>query len=860
MQISVITPCFNAAEFIANTIESVAVQRHIALEHILVDDGSTDATSDLLQRYQARYSHIKVIRLPQNGGQARARNAGLDAARGEYVAFLDSDDYYPTETTLSTWYAAAKTNEADLVRANYYRLIEATGKIIEVKGRLSSRNERGLDIEKAPELVNNTSCWLMLYRRAFLEEGGIRFSPLLRQREDRPFFLLAMLRARTINLISESLVVYRVRAGSTMSTVTWDQFDLFATHLGIVSEYMWEFAPGDQRKAFRRANLLYYIHNLVTYWAPLIKERDALDRPELCRLIEVGRKLDWNTGLLLEDRLLEHVSEERRDSYFYDFVLVLLKLGLAPAFRSLLLNHRYSIREAIAVARDVLNVKGKHEPLHREILLQFFRQHAPKVAAAPALPVEIRANRAGAAGLPRILLHAGMTKTGSSSLQTFFEINRSALYERYGVYYPFTGLESGRGPRAWRTSGHARLIARILKEGPRALEELSGEIAELPTPPRIVVLSSENIVSERFWNKGDTVRAIANAFQGADLRVVIYFRRQEDWLESAYVESVTSPGLRYRGAPLEFAADQRRAGLLDFTSIDSAWRSHIPKERLIYRSYEQARAKGDIVDDFLPLVGVEDGAPEMIRPTGPARNESVPKLAAYFIRKLNHVKLDQLSAAALNAQIINLVQKVFPANAGEEGYAFYSEEDRAAIASLYDLGNRAFYSEYIGAMPAYTSKPQLKRVNDVALIPASLLDAFFELYVEAFAKANISARKKVPHRVISPLFDAYASRALTRLRAAMSSGFRRALHKARVIGQSGFFDEQFYLEQEPAAAHYPGGPLMHYVRLGAQMGLDPSKQFSTKAYLERNSDVAAAGENALYHYVAYGKSEGRSLK
>ena len=86
--ISVIIPTYNYARFLAEAIDSALGQSYAPLEIIVVDDGSTDATSEVLAAYGDR---IRVLR-QKNQGVAMARNAGIAAARGDYLAFLDSDD------------------------------------------------------------------------------------------------------------------------------------------------------------------------------------------------------------------------------------------------------------------------------------------------------------------------------------------------------------------------------------------------------------------------------------------------------------------------------------------------------------------------------------------------------------------------------------------------------------------------------------------------------------------------------------------------------------------------------------------------------------------------------------------------
>ena len=93
--VTVITPLFNAQDFIGETIESVLDQTYQNWEMIIVDDCSSDNSRDIVKKYEAKESRIKLIELEKNfGGPARPRNVGLDISKGDYLAFLDADDVW----------------------------------------------------------------------------------------------------------------------------------------------------------------------------------------------------------------------------------------------------------------------------------------------------------------------------------------------------------------------------------------------------------------------------------------------------------------------------------------------------------------------------------------------------------------------------------------------------------------------------------------------------------------------------------------------------------------------------------------------------------------------------------------------
>jgi glycosyltransferase involved in cell wall biosynthesis len=93
--VSIITPCYNTARFVAETIESVAAQTYPHIEHIVVDDGSTDGSWEVIERYTPS---VTALRLEHNRGGSHARNRGAELARGEFLMFLDADDFIAPDT------------------------------------------------------------------------------------------------------------------------------------------------------------------------------------------------------------------------------------------------------------------------------------------------------------------------------------------------------------------------------------------------------------------------------------------------------------------------------------------------------------------------------------------------------------------------------------------------------------------------------------------------------------------------------------------------------------------------------------------------------------------------------------------
>ena len=95
--VSIITPCWNCEKYIAETIESVLAQTYDNWEMIIVDDCSTDHSYEIALEYSKKDNRIKVYRMEQNSGAARCRNRAIEKSKGEYLAFIDSDDIWLPE-------------------------------------------------------------------------------------------------------------------------------------------------------------------------------------------------------------------------------------------------------------------------------------------------------------------------------------------------------------------------------------------------------------------------------------------------------------------------------------------------------------------------------------------------------------------------------------------------------------------------------------------------------------------------------------------------------------------------------------------------------------------------------------------
>ena len=127
--ISVITIVKDNEELLPRAVDSVLGQSFTDFEHIIVNDGSTDNTRAIIEDYAGKDKRVKPKHLIQSVGRASARKEGMDAVRGRYVFFLDSDDYLPA-TALMDLYEEAEQNNADIVYGRIRTFEQSSGKVL----------------------------------------------------------------------------------------------------------------------------------------------------------------------------------------------------------------------------------------------------------------------------------------------------------------------------------------------------------------------------------------------------------------------------------------------------------------------------------------------------------------------------------------------------------------------------------------------------------------------------------------------------------------------------------------------------------------------------------------------------------
>lgn len=215
-RVSVVIPVFGVEKFIADAINSVRTQTLHELEIIAVIDGPSDASPEIVATLAQIDARIVSITLPQNVGQGFARNAGLEAARGDYIWFLDGDDLMPDPGFLAAAVEHADAHELDMVRGRKELFRGKHVAEAPVLDRLEDLfpPDQHQCIMGQKQALQSWNCWLWLYRRDYLNRRHIRFA--LPKMEERPFVIEAVSGTMAISGLDRVAVAYRRHNTSTM--------------------------------------------------------------------------------------------------------------------------------------------------------------------------------------------------------------------------------------------------------------------------------------------------------------------------------------------------------------------------------------------------------------------------------------------------------------------------------------------------------------------------------------------------------------------------------------------------------------------------------------------------------------------
>ena len=263
--LSIIIPVYNAEEYLPRTLDSVLTQSLREIEVICVDDGSMDGSVGVIEAYMARDPRVSLIR-QQNRYAGIARNAGIEAAKGEYLFFLDADDYV-LESGLELVCARARKHKLDCLKFLSLTLDEKRGCYLNKKvnngGMLRPEHVNHLVSvgEDSPLFLISVAPWSGIYRRAFVLENNCRFNPL-RCVNDRSFYTKVITTGKRLMITQDWVTVHRENQDQSLVGTKAKHFDCQVESVLITERQLEE----DQIEPGIRDRVLRQEWNDLTFW------------------------------------------------------------------------------------------------------------------------------------------------------------------------------------------------------------------------------------------------------------------------------------------------------------------------------------------------------------------------------------------------------------------------------------------------------------------------------------------------------------------------------------------------------------------------------------------------------------------
>lgn len=332
--VSVIVPVYNVEKYLSRCLKSLTDQVYKSIEIIVVDDGSTDKSSAIAERFAHHDNRIRVFH-KRNGGQGSARNVGLDNAKGDYYCFVDSDDWVDKDYVLKM-VSCLEANNADIVMCGVERVWDNGTR---VRNKISNNKEYVVpDVHQFLFHASYVSCDKIYKKELF---NNLRYSEI-RTFEDYATIPLVLARAKKIIGIPDTLYYYFWRVNSTTNVKKADFNILNAQRLLENSEF----------KQFQDVLASYYVRNVIG-------------------------SLVWSLCSDLRNRsVIEGIVKEGQEKYPELQCYVTSDNIGYPFWGKLVLSNR--LLEAILLQKAIDNGKNVFRPIyhHFQYMKRNYRKHA----------------------------------------------------------------------------------------------------------------------------------------------------------------------------------------------------------------------------------------------------------------------------------------------------------------------------------------------------------------------------------------------------------------------------------------------------------------------------------------------------
>lgn len=294
MFFSIIVPVYNVEKYLPECIESILRQTFEDYEIILVDDGSKDRSGLICDEYAKKYQNVKAVH-KSNGGSSDARNVGTQASLGEYIIYIDSDDYIISEDFLKDVYTLAKRNNTDIILYKFRKFNDGESKLKSCAFSLKNIIDKKEADEILSALVKTdaffASAWSKAIRRDILLENDVFFEKGLTGEDNEWYLHLLSSCNCSISAIDKSYIAYRQRQGSISKTFKLKNlidsiYVLEKWSIGIAEADITE----ERKEALYGAMAKYYAHLLIGY----ARNTDSKKREYKQKIKELSKLLKYS--------------------------------------------------------------------------------------------------------------------------------------------------------------------------------------------------------------------------------------------------------------------------------------------------------------------------------------------------------------------------------------------------------------------------------------------------------------------------------------------------------------------------------------------------------------------------------------
>ena len=302
-KISVIIPVYNVEKYLAECLTSVVNQTFKDIEIICVNDGSTDNSPMILEEFAQKDSRIKIIN-QENQGLAAARNTGIEVATGEYITFVDSDDYVSTDLYADM----QKYLPAELICFNA-KIFPMSEKYRALQNYIQCKFDGELPVEEKLILKTNVHVWNKVFKTSVIKENNIRFPKGL-YFEDFPFVCEYMLSINSVKFVSEKeYYFYRQQPNSIMNN---------CSHKSIHHLYAWHYLYDrlKERKLLDKypnlINKLFRTYTILAYKYSDEPSKDAIIKTAKDYATEINYQgLDGLIDALINNKMIYYGRKEK---------------------------------------------------------------------------------------------------------------------------------------------------------------------------------------------------------------------------------------------------------------------------------------------------------------------------------------------------------------------------------------------------------------------------------------------------------------------------------------------------------------------------------------------------------------------